>query len=401
MAFWDLHNQEDLASSGTAAAFLWTLTLFAVALYFFGQAIGMKKGITGRVLVWTGRGLVSIAFIYAVSVFFVSQCRIDGGELACRRIDAKEPTSGELHAASRYAYAHAVLSDARSEDDYAKAIDGLSSAIDTLPEWRLAQIDFVSAVGRQAMFSADESFLRLPRKESVAKTKEVMDKALSKIKELNGERFEQRKEPVSLLAGLGRYTWLDASANGRARDVDKSIEYLERALTRAKEGDGTDFDRMRIEFNLAVARTIRGDDVQADNHMTAALAMMAASKSPNAGNLRVVARAMTDLEIIVAHCAKLKTGDCERMRTRVGQLKERLVATAWGGAPAATSNVRVSPARLARLRSRCPRRRSRGRAGLERSVPMTISRSCGIASTTIGRCGVRCPRLQEGLTQPN
>jgi hypothetical protein len=342
-AFWDLHNQRSLASSRTAAAFLWTITVFAVALYFFGQAIGMKKGITGRVLNWTGRGLVCIALVYAVYVFFVAQCRSGNGELACRRTDAKKPTSAEVHAASRYAYAHALLSDARTDDDYARAIDALSSASETLPEWRLAQIDFVSAVARQVMFSADESFLHLPRKEGIAKTKDTMDKALAKVKDLNGQRFEQRKEPVSLLVGLGRYTWLDAIVKGHAGDVDRSIVYLKRASKRAEAGDGTDIDAIRIELNLAVVHTLRGDEEEADKHMASALKKITDSKSPNARNSRLIARAMTDFEIVTKYCPKLKAKDCPRIRTRIDQLKEGLVAAVWGGAPVRTSAVRVKP----------------------------------------------------------
>ena len=342
MALWDLYSQRSLTSSGIAAAFLWTLTLFAVALYFFGQAMGMRKGITGRVLIWTGRGLVCVALVYGAVTFFVGQCRLDNGELACRRIDAHEPTSAELLAASRYAYAHALLSDARSDDDYTKVINALSSAIDTLPEWRLAQIDYVSAVDRQATFSADESFLRLPKKDSVSRTKDAMDMALAHVRKLNRQRFEQRKEPVSLLAGLGRYTWLDASLNGHERDVDKGIRYLQQALARTKdkEQEGTDFDRMRIELNLAVAYTIQGQESEAGEHLTAALAM-AASKSPNVGNPRLIARTMTDLEIVVAYCPTLNTRDCGLIRNGAEQLKEKLVAAAWGVPPPGTSDTGV------------------------------------------------------------
>lgn len=348
LALWDTFNRRSLAASENAAAFLATLTMFAVALCLFGQAFNTSRGLAAQALLLSAKCLVVLGVAYAlftlataleprlVTMFRPSDIAASAADC---KLDDKQAlphlSLAETQAARHYANAHAWLSDARSAEHYQRAVTALSCVVALRPDSALAKLDFANAVERAGLAQTTETFLRAPAKDSLPQMKERMEKALGELRSLAAGDGDGRAPP-RLLGNLGRYTLLLAIDSKDPEGIAKSVAYLQRAEERSKRG-AAGVDRARILLNLSLALQAAGNDTEADRYFKDALAI------GGARNKRLAARAITDLEILQTHCAQIATKDqCAKLPDRVVRAKEALVRAAWSEAAAGGNAEAVS-----------------------------------------------------------
>jgi tetratricopeptide (TPR) repeat protein len=322
LALWDTFNLRSLASSENAAAFLATLTMFAVALCLFGQAFNTSRGLAAQALLLSGKCLVVLGVAYTLSTLATAveprlATLFRPSDIAAPTADCKldnrealpHLSLAETQAARHYANAHAWLSDARSADDYRLAVTALSCVVALRPDSALAKLDFANAVERAGLAQTTETFLRPPAKDTLPWMKMRMEKALDELRSLTDGENDGRAPP-RLLGNLGRYTLLLAIDSKDPPGIAKSVAYLRRAEERSRRGTAS-IDRARILLNLSLALQAAGKDTEAERYFKDALAI-------GTLNRRLAARTITDLEILQTHCAQIAANDqCAKLPDRV------------------------------------------------------------------------------------
>jgi len=324
LALWDAFNQRSVEWNRQASVLLATLTVFAVALYLFGQANSMGTGRGGWSLVVGGCLLAGAATVLAVyaevsSVDHRSAARVAQG---CTTGSAMPGAlTVDERAARHYAHARALLTDARASADYHDALVELECMESLRPESTLARADYMRAIEMESTFLTEQPFGGLPRPEDL----EGMTRRMARVLDEYAKRREP--QPPRLLGSFGRYTLLRALQRGDRKGVGEGIAALlaaKKASDARPASDQDASDRTRILLNLAVAQYAGGRDGDAEATANAALD----AKGPK--NKRSAARAITDLEILRKFCTGVRNADeCKALDKRIDSLKEALVAATW------------------------------------------------------------------------
>jgi hypothetical protein len=73
VAWWSANNDKSLGYQREATTFLWLLTLFAIALYLLGQALGMGRTSAAFILVLFACGLVFAGVLRGLFIGFADK----------------------------------------------------------------------------------------------------------------------------------------------------------------------------------------------------------------------------------------------------------------------------------------------------------------------------------------
>jgi hypothetical protein len=352
LALWDAFYQQSLAWNHAAGVFLATLTMFAVALYLFGQGYSMGRGPAAWALLVSGSVLVGVAAISAAFTQYatVGSMHAVTSDARCRFDDPAESRQTVADATCLYARAHVWLSDPRSADDYRHAVDDLSRVVKLRPDSVLAGLEYVRAVEREFLFPPEQSYLRLPDSRALPEMIERMEPVLEDLKETRDV------EPPILLSSLGRYKLLRSFKDKDRAGVQTSLKVLQRAKESSEDaGSLTHSDYARILLNLALAQYASGneDAAKASFHEMMLKHVNEALKTGNearnvgrARNKRLIARTITDLEILRTYCKDVRSdNECARLEGDINEMKEQLIAATWyqSGVPAKDSASVPSP----------------------------------------------------------
>lgn len=227
LALWDAYDDADTASQIRADLLLAGATLFALALYLFGQSLAMKQPkYAGYVLTATGIGLLvgGIGFAgYGLTRPIPDIGRLVTVPEVCRTGD--DPSERTIASAAAICYARAELLMALSQnpDYYRRAQQAYAAAMrdDMRPGFTLAHYRSLVA---QVRFETPQ------RTEPISSNGETLQTIIDgERKVIEKLRARERAVPTSLRETLGFHQYLDAIKRGNAALLDDAVMNLRTA----------------------------------------------------------------------------------------------------------------------------------------------------------------------------
>lgn len=314
----------------SATWFLATLTLFAIALYLFGQALGMGRSRSAYVLVTAG-----VAFVLAGAVIgwhthlpsapasseslSEDSCAQKASPLPPLPPDIASPGASPWRRAAYYYAIGTVLREYASDSgDTETALKYLGCAAALDREFADSQLQLARAKARARSSDFGEPYLSLP----------PTGRDLIEVIGAEGAARDLFKQntfqvvPASLLGNIAFDDLLDALSNRRQGALAASAKAADAAISAALSPGAVDGDSLPMyRFNLGLVRLARGEVEDARTAYRDALAPPAYPPD----ELR--ASALTDLETLAALRCGLSRGpddvpaQCAR-GLRIREMKE-------------------------------------------------------------------------------
>jgi len=290
-AKWDLARTESVAAHHRAVLFLATLTVFAVAIYLIGQALGMSGGRAAIVLAGLGVAFVLVGAVGAVR----AQLSETGPEPAVSESCALDPkqwgptTAGASAVAARqFGIAIMLLDAAYTTAAYDNAIDHLRCAVELRPDFAEAKRRLALAIFSARSSQITDTYVSLPGRDVL---KEVIDNEESAL-----EAIEQKGlSPSRMRASLAFDGALEALRDGDKAMLDASVTAARQAWEDLPaSNEAMEESRTLRKFNLAVILLARGDRKAALDTYAEALA----SKTPL--DTKFLFSTITDLQAVLA-----------------------------------------------------------------------------------------------------
>jgi tetratricopeptide (TPR) repeat protein len=311
-----------------ATVYLASLTLFAIALYLFGQALGVG----GR---WQTRTFLSfgIVFVFLSSGWAAITWGMRSGISGtipeqCRdvsRQDVKEDDAFIKTAAHYYGLGEATYRIAHQSDQYEKATDLFDCAVTARPGFARAQTMRLSAFEQSSSVWRDDTYIPIP---SWVKLKEAADLEESKLSALR----RMGATPTGETSAFYKITL--ALLYGDRAPLRESIFQLQRLVdddqiavtTNATPGASSrTTDHPSRYFNLGLALLADGRAAEAQNIFRHAIDDLGAARDWN-----TVLETETDLNMFVENCAKLHSDDrCRELISSAKRIKEALAVASW------------------------------------------------------------------------
>jgi hypothetical protein len=177
---WDAKNELSLGWRKEANTMLATITLFAIALYLFGQSLGMGKTRAAFILVFLSTCLVVIGAVRALMVRFTplpGRAHTEAAE--CKDPDAKSAKEDPIADAARhYSEGMRKYAAAHVEDDYAEAAKEFKCAVDARPTFALANYELARATWEAGTPQKGEAYVSLTSKDALPSIVAYQDAAL-------------------------------------------------------------------------------------------------------------------------------------------------------------------------------------------------------------------------------
>jgi hypothetical protein len=324
-ALWDASSELSLKLQGHATVYLEMLTLFAVALYLFGQAVSMGSNRSSFILVFMSCSLVAIGLASFAVVGVSGLLEHQGAPRPeCRAKDV--PEQDVAHEAARHYGEGRMLFDTRR---FAEAAIELQCAVDARPTFALAHYFLETATSLSATPQLDEgAFISLMSKESLG---DITDHEKQALASLTDQGF---LPPPSLQASYGFDSFLHALLQEDRNGIRRSIEATARAIALAPSDPV-------VQFNLGVALLADRQKAGALRAYDAGLALAVKDRGD------IIGGAMTDLNTFTQYCPHLLDATfCKAIDTDIAQLKLKLLAGAWPSA----SNGPTSPGEVSNIR---------------------------------------------------
>ena len=346
-ALWDAARGDVLLQHQVATALLRTLTLFAIALYLFGQGLGMGKGPPAYMLIACGVAFVAVGILWGLRAQFghFTATAVADKALSCSLVDADSngpPLTPRERAARHYALGKAALSVAGDGLGYGRARHDLECAVQLREDFAAAQRDLSVALALEHSSDSASSYTSLI---DVERLPEVLELTKQAMMALVKRGFDV---PLTLSNRLGFDTLMLALSpvpprpNAKPSDLRLAELTLQNALaTAGKTPTLFDSDTVAmIGFNLGVVQLARGEfDAARETYK----ATRGAASSPGDD---VVSGALTDFEALLAHCHAIADAEhCAWIRRESQDLKSLIVGGALAPPHSAGSiNFDVSPA---------------------------------------------------------
>ncbi|MDQ6941946.1 MAG: hypothetical protein M3169_05435 [Candidatus Eremiobacteraeota bacterium] len=297
LALWDAYDERTTASEARGDVLLGGATLFAIALYLFGQSLGMgatNRG--GTVLAFFGTGLLLLGIALGAKAFFVPVPPVE--ELvtlpeACRSNDETARLTRAEAAAKCYGHAEAALALSNDADAYKRAHEAYETA--TLqrlrPGFALAHYRSVRATSEVATSQSDVRHVSIVDQDAL----ETIVKQESNI--ITDLERRERNVPATLRETFGFHQYLHALDTGDEALIQNAIANLRKAQEAAEVSDGL------VDFRLAIALFADHSDVESGKAYGTALNARAQSDE-------VRATAITDLEVLRSAACKQPNRFC-------------------------------------------------------------------------------------------
>ena len=329
---WDAKNELSIAWHKKASTELATITLFAIALYLFGQSLGMGRTHAAFMLVFLSAWLVLLGTARALWVELEplpsrphavrAECKLAG--------DKDGHIDPAMDAAKHYAAGKKISATATRAEDYARAEKQFQCAVEARPTFALANYYLAEAAWDEGTPQKGEGYVSLTSKESLPEMLKHQDTALRTLDE------EGLSRPLRMLGNHGFNSVLLALAAHDRKSLRKSLESTQAAL-------GKDNKAGWVQFNLGMSLLAAG---QKDKGLEAYEQGFKQSVNAN-----LAAGSITDLEILLEHCKDVNDAAyCTGIEPEVSKLKTRF-AIAWGNSsgtagddpqPPGSSRARIS-----------------------------------------------------------
>ncbi len=326
-AQWSANNEKSLGYQREATTFLALLTLFAIALYLLGQALGMGRTSAAFILVLFACALVAAGVIGLFIGFADKAIALQPATAECRLPGYSDRDLAEL-AAEHYARGR-VLFDGSPDDpgESAQAAKEFGCAVQIRPTFAVANLFLANATNRASTSQLNEGgFVSLISKDALDKVSQAERQARD---QLTQQGFAP---PMDLVGDLG----FDTYANGLVKGDRKAVERGRQATVAS-----IDLDKSNLvsRFNLGLAQLAEGQGQQALETYRQTVALGEQGKDPFVTNdAAVIGGAITDLEVFRQYCGGLNDAAyCKQFdSTDLPRLKSEFVAAAWPSAKGRT-----------------------------------------------------------------
>ena len=338
LAMRDVEATHSVDSRRTATSFLATLTLFAIALYMLGQALGMGRHRSAYVLAAAGVlfGVVGLGLYASTAFAGLGQPGPPPAD-KCVTEDPDLPEPSEPWARPAYDYAIGMMS-LRIYDDAEKAVRYLGCAVDLRPDFADAARRLALAANLAGSLDSGERYSRVYQPD---KLRNIIARERAAIGE-----FKQNDLPVSawFLNSFAFHNLLDALGNKNGEELSASIDAAREAIgVAASPGHAAETASETnclsvCRFYLGLALLARGQIPEARNAYADGVRALEGRRSEQ------VAGALTDLETLAAaRCGPSMRPDDEAAgcagKLGVDQMKALLVrGQASEGLPRVVAN---------------------------------------------------------------
>lgn len=304
-ALWDASSESSLRSQRHATVYLGMLTLFAVALYLFGQALSLGTTRAAFILVFVSCCLVMAGLVAPAVTALGSLPRgRSAPESACGPGRGENGTPA-VEAARRYAEGRTLY----ALGEYAEAAREFQCAVAARPTFALANYFFSIATSSAATPQANEGgYISIISWNVLDQVRQAQDDALASVRE------QGFLPPRSLQANSGFDSFLVALSKKDRGVLQQSIAATREAIRLNDQSPVT-------QFNLGVALLAAGES-GADQAFSRGLELKPSGP--------VIGGAITDLNILNQHCDQVnETAYCSKLRPQIRQIQFDMVAKVW------------------------------------------------------------------------
>jgi hypothetical protein len=342
VAWWSANNDKSLGYQREATTFLWLLTLFAIALYLLGQALGMGRTSAAFILVLFACGLVFAGVLRGLFIGFADKPIVLRPASAECTLPDSIPDNDLVELAAEHYARGMVLFESWGDDPVgsAKAAKELRCAVEIRPTFALANFYFALSTSQANTPQHGEGgFVSLISKDALDKVSQAEQQARDVLIQ---QGFPPR---VDLLVNYG----FDTYAAGLVKGDRKSVELGRQATLSAIDLKSDD---LVPHFNLGLAQLAEGQEQQALETYRQTLMLGEPGKDPFVTNdAAVIGGAITDLDVFRQYCAGLNDAAyCQQFEsTDLPKLKSEFVAAAWPfakGRTLANSGIKLTDLHL-------------------------------------------------------
>jgi len=332
-AKWDAARTESVEAHHRAVLFLATLTVFAVAIYLLGQALGMSGGQAAIVLAGLGMAFVVVGTVGAVREELSKKgVRREAAIPEACALDPKDwgPIPGgssALLAARQFGIGVSLLDTAYTTDGYDRAIDHLRCAVQLRPDLAEAKRRLAEAIFSARSSQMGESYMSLPGPDGLKEILEADESALEEVE-------KKGLSPARLRASIAFDGALAALADRDEFNLEKSVWEARKALEELPATNEAMTDaRILRQFNFAVILLAAGN-------RDGALATYREALKARTFDTDFLLSAITDLQAVLAlHCPDDGPApDCPTLRQDV----EALTADIVRAMAASSSDLQVA-----------------------------------------------------------
>ena len=325
---WDAKNELSLGWRKEANIMLATITLFAIALYLFGQSLGMGRTRAAFILVFLSSCLVLIGAGQAMVVRFTPL----PGRMHTLAAECKDPeqkinqVDPAEDAAKHYAAGMRKYAGAHVEEEFAEAAREFKCAVDSRPTFALANYELSHAMWQASTPQKGEAYVSLTSKDALPSIIAYQDAALAALDQ------EGLARPLTMLGNHGFDNVLLALAQHDRKYLQHGIEATQTALSKNDKSQS-------LRFNLGMSLLASGKKDEGIQQYDLGL------KQPVGRNL--AAGSMTDLNILLKHCTSVNTQSyCTDLAGDVARLKASFVASTWPGPEQKAASFSLDPAQI-------------------------------------------------------
>jgi hypothetical protein len=305
-ARWDGENEISLAWRNDSIAYLRSLTLFAIALYLFGQSLSMGQT----------RAAFTLAF-WAVILMGNGEIR------ALWTIHQSNPPdeSAVREAASHYGSGRQLYETANTKQDYANAVEQLQQAVDARPKFALANFYLSEATTILGTPQVGGGYISLQSKDSLESTTKQEANAKQALD------LQNLSVPSSLLTDHSWDKVLLAFSKGDRRYLDDSIPDARTVVDEYSDDPVHDFNLGLI----LLANGKKKDRKEAiETRYGTGLAGLVDEKD-DSFRAGMAAAGITDLQLLRDDCKDLgyHTDQCGQIAATVDAIKKCFVLATW------------------------------------------------------------------------
>ena len=305
----DAANEQSLRWRNKAHWYLAGITMFAIALYLFGQSLSMGHNEEAWTLVFFGMIVVGVGIGISVAegVRRIPMIAYDAGSCSEKNAKSDDPV---LRAAVQYAWG---VSDLQTRD-YKTAVNELKAAVEARPKFLFANLYLSQAAKDLGNPQEGEGFLNMIPEDKIGEAVNHERTALE------GFAKNGLEESPVLLGNYGFDTYLYGLIRKDRGLVKRGLKSTQDAIARDPDGQF-----LYLRYNLAVGELALGN-------MSKGLAIYAdtAKKEGMKDSGDLVAGAVGDLEALYHYCEGLNPRDyCKQIQSKEAAITLELAAAAW------------------------------------------------------------------------
>ncbi len=330
LAQWSANNEKGLGYQREATTFLALLTLFAIALYLLGQALGMGRTSAAFILVVFACGLVVAGVGRGLFISLADRAIVLRPASAECRLPGSIPDDNLVELAAEHFARGWVLYESSPDDpvELAKAAKEFGCAAQIRPTFAGADLYFARATnGANTPQLNEGGFVSLISKDALGNVSQAEQQARDLLTQ------QGFAPPMDLVGDYGFDTYANGLVKGDRKIVDAGRQATLAALDLATPDD------LVPHFNLGLAQLAEGHQKEAMETYRQMVALGDPGKDPFVTNdARVIGGAITDLDVFRQYCAGLNDAAyCRQFEsTDLPRLKSEFVAAAWPSAKGRT-----------------------------------------------------------------